>query len=243
MDALVMHFFSDTGALFPFVHGPSFMEAYELVKMNSFRKSRRSWLGLLNAILAMATVTSASWNVTATDRAAKAEVFYKRAKALCLDQMLHNASLETDGGVLPVASSILQIEHQLLEWQANLSPLSSLVTPDELRNDGDFTMERRFRLILTLRYHNIRILAHRRMLDLYLASIERGQSYDGEDSMLKQVGQRSKGTCFQSASELISIVNILEHSPEPKRGLLGAWWFTLYYSECSSQGMLRRGAN
>lgn len=92
-------------------------------------------------------------------------------------------------------------------------------------------MERRFRLILTLRYHNVRILAHRRMLDLYLASIERGQSYDAEDSMLKQVGLRSKGICFQSASDLISIVNILEHSPDSKRSLLGAWWFTLYYSK------------
>lgn len=69
------------------------------------------------------------------------------------------------------------------------------------------------------------------MLDLYLASIERGQTYDAEDSMLKQVGQRSKSICFQSASELVSIVNILTHSAEPKRGLLGAWWFTLYYSE------------
>lgn len=95
MDALVLHFFSDTGALFPFVHGPSFKETYELVKRNSFRRARRSWLGLLNAILAMATVTSASWNVTAADRAAKAEVYYMRAKVLCLDQMLHNGSLET----------------------------------------------------------------------------------------------------------------------------------------------------
>lgn len=137
-----------------------------------------------------------------------------------------------DGGVLPVASSILQIEHQLLEWQAALGPLSSLVTPAELRNDDDFSLEKRFRVILTLRYHNVRILAHRRMLDLYLASIERGQSYDAEDSMLKQVGQRSKSICLQSASDLISIVDILTHSAEPKRGLLGAWWFTLYYSEC-----------
>lgn len=109
VDALVMHFFSDTGALFPFVHGPSFMETYELVKGNNFRKSRRSWLGLLNAILAMATVTSASWNVTATDRAAKAEVFYKRAKALCLDQMLHNASLET--GKSTTTGPKLQVPH------------------------------------------------------------------------------------------------------------------------------------
>lgn len=137
-----------------------------------------------------------------------------------------------DGGVLPVASSILQIEHQLLEWQATLGPLSSLMTPAELRDDDTFSVDKRFRVILTLRYHNVRILAHRRMLDLYLSSIERGAtSYDAEDSMLRQVGQRSKGICFQSASELIEIVGVLTQAGEPKRGLLGAWWFTLYYSE------------
>lgn len=95
MDALVTRFFGDTNALFPFVHGPSFLETYNRVKANNFRRFRRSWLGLLNAILAMATVTFANSNVTATDRAAKAEIFYARAKALCLDQMLHSASLET----------------------------------------------------------------------------------------------------------------------------------------------------
>lgn len=95
MDGLVSHFFVDTGALFPFVHAPSFIETYNRVKGNNFRKFRRSWLGLLNSILAMVTVTSASASVTATERAAKAEVFYMRAKALCLDQMLHSASLET----------------------------------------------------------------------------------------------------------------------------------------------------
>lgn len=95
MDALVSHFFADTGALFPFVHAPSFVETYNRVKAIQFRKFRRSWLGLLNSILAMATVTSASYSVTATERAAKAEIFYARARALCLDQMLHSASLET----------------------------------------------------------------------------------------------------------------------------------------------------
>lgn len=95
MDGLVSHFFVDTGALFPFVHAPSFIETYNRVKGNNFRKFRRSWLGLLNSILAMATVTSASLSATATERAAKAEVFYTRAKALCLDQMLDCASLET----------------------------------------------------------------------------------------------------------------------------------------------------
>lgn len=140
-----------------------------------------------------------------------------------------------DNNVLPITSTILQLEHQLLEWQASLAPLSGIITPQELRSSsddaGDFSLARRFRVILTLRYHNVRILAHRRMLDLYLGSIERSQGYDAEDSMLRQVGHRSKGICMQSASELISIVHVLLHSPEPKRGLLGAWWFTLYYSE------------
>lgn len=107
MDGLVSRFFADTGALFPFVHGPSFVDTYRRVKGLGFRRFRRSWLGLLNAILAMATVTSpssarnanggVSGGVSAGERAARAEVFYERAKALCLDQMLHGASLETGG--------------------------------------------------------------------------------------------------------------------------------------------------
>lgn len=95
MDTLVSRYFVDTGLLFPFVHGPSFLETYNRVKATDFRKFRRSWLGLLNAILAIATITSASASVIATDRAAKAEVFYMRAKALCLDQMFNGATLET----------------------------------------------------------------------------------------------------------------------------------------------------
>ncbi|KUI61337.1 hypothetical protein VP1G_08490 [Cytospora mali] len=207
----------------------------------------------------MATVTSASWDMSATDRAAKAEIFFARAKALCLDQMLSGASLETvqamllmsqylqgthrsvmtwnihglavkaafqlglhttaslkshsplerelrtrtwyaciildsnieypEHGILPVASKVLQIEHQLLEWQAALPPLLALTTPEEVQSSDEYSLGRRFRVILTVRYHNVRILAHRRMLDLYLASIERGQNYGAEDSMLRQVGQ------------------------------------------------------
>lgn len=125
MDALVARFFADTGALFPFVHGPSFVETYRRVKGLGFRRFRRSWLGLLNAIMAMATVTSPSSAravgggggggdgvggngvsggggvvSAAAERAAAAEVFYERAKALCLEQMLHGASLETGGCLL-----------------------------------------------------------------------------------------------------------------------------------------------
>lgn len=168
----------------------------------------------------------------------------------------------SNSDVLPITSHILQIEHQLLAWQSSLAPPSGLITPQELAREGEghgdgngnFSLTRRFRVILTLRYHNVRILAHRRMLDLYLGSLERGQGgsrtsskpyyHDNNhnssssagsqqhDSMLKQVGHRSKGICMQSASDVISIVHMLVRAPEPgRRGLLGAWWFTLYYSK------------
>lgn len=136
-----------------------------------------------------------------------------------------------ENSVMPIASEIMQIEHQLLEWQASLPPLLSLTNPAEIRNDNDFCLAKRFRVILTLRYHNVRLLAHRRILDIDLASIESGRAYDAHESMLMQVSKRSKTVCLQTASELISIVNIITHSPQPKCGLLGAWWFTLYYSK------------
>lgn len=136
-----------------------------------------------------------------------------------------------DNSVLSTASQILQIEHQLLEWQASLPPLLSLTNPDEIRNDNDFCLARRFRVILTLRHHNVRLLAHRRIFDLYLDSIEKGRGHDAHESMLIQIGERSKNSCLQTASELISIVNVITHSPQPKCALLGAWWFTLYYSK------------
>lgn len=139
-----------------------------------------------------------------------------------------------ENSVLSTASQILEIEHQLLEWQASLSPLLSLTNPAEIRNDNDFCLARRFRVILTLRHHNVRLLAHRRILDLYLASIERGRGHDAHESMLIQIGERSKTVCLQTASELISIVHVITHSPQPKCGLLGAWWFTLYYSKAAA---------
>lgn len=137
----------------------------------------------------------------------------------------------SDKSVDSITKEIFQIEHQLLQWQASLPPLLSLANPAEIRKEDHFCLIKRFRVILTLRHHNLRLLAHRRVLDIYLASIEDGRGYNAHESMLIQWGERSRSDCLQTASDLISIVNIITHSPQPKCGLLGAWWFTLYYSK------------
>ncbi|ROV90992.1 hypothetical protein VSDG_07661 [Cytospora chrysosperma] len=116
MDALVSRFFLDTGAIFPFIHRDTFLETYNRVRSINLSQFRRSWLGLLNAILTMATVTSASWDMSATDRAAKAEIFFARAKALCLDQMLSGASLETVQAMLLMSQYLQGTHRSVMTW-------------------------------------------------------------------------------------------------------------------------------
>lgn len=116
MDTLVDRFFRDTGALFPFVHPHTFMETYRHTKSIGFRKSRRSWLGLLNSILAMSVFTSSSWSSTATERGAKAEIFFTRAKALCLDQMLSGSSLETVQAMLLMSQYLQGTHRSVMTW-------------------------------------------------------------------------------------------------------------------------------
>lgn len=116
MDALVSRFFTDTGSIFPFIHRETFLDTYNRVRSINLRQFRRSWLGLLNAILTMATVTSASWDMSATDRAARAEIFFARAKALCLDQMLSGASLETVQAMLLMSQYLQGTHRSVMTW-------------------------------------------------------------------------------------------------------------------------------
>ncbi|KAI1839904.1 hypothetical protein JX265_005750 [Neoarthrinium moseri] len=352
MEALMDQFFADPGALFPYVHQETFMGTYWEVKRSGFKRFRRSWLGLLNAILAVATAASTSVTLTSMNRAARAEVFFARAHSLCMNQMIGGANVETvqvmllmsqylqgthrsmktwnihglaikacfqlglhsenalksrtplereirartwfgcvlldrtlsmtfgrppsipetyvrvslpqlyeqhmspetsdrmaeaqstqffvsaisnlgtssNNSITTLASSVLQIEHQFLEWQSNLPPFQGLITPEDLPSSDEYSLARRLRVVLTLRYHNLRILAHRPILDKCLEAAIGGEANAAEISMLNKVGWRSKSICVQSSSALISIIHDITMAPEPKWRLLGAWWFSLYYA-------------
>jgi hypothetical protein len=57
-------------------------------------KVRRTWLGLLNMMLAMANITAAPNGEPAKQRIAAADVFYKRALNLCGNETLRGTTLE-----------------------------------------------------------------------------------------------------------------------------------------------------
>lgn len=96
VETLLSAYFSNTGLLFPYIHEESFLDTYYALKNRGFLTSvRRTWLGLLNMILAMATSTSESSSATSSVRTISSNVFYRRAQELCKSQMLRGATLET----------------------------------------------------------------------------------------------------------------------------------------------------
>lgn len=91
---LLSHFFSQLGVLFPVLHRPTFMQDYAQLKVCGARNMRKSWLGLLNIVLALATTSIVLDNSPSDSRAAEAQVYYQRAMALCDRCAVARASLE-----------------------------------------------------------------------------------------------------------------------------------------------------
>lgn len=91
---LIQRYFSDTGLLFPYLHEPTFRETYGQLVRDGFTKVRRTWLGLLNMVLAMATITASAGNTRADARIKASDVFYQRALGLCGKEILRGTTLE-----------------------------------------------------------------------------------------------------------------------------------------------------
>lgn len=92
--SLIQQYFHKTGQLLPFIHQPSFCETYFQMKKHNFTKVRRTWLGLLNIVLAIATSLSTEGDMPPEKRIQESDVYYQRANGLCDRDSKRNASLE-----------------------------------------------------------------------------------------------------------------------------------------------------
>lgn len=91
---LISRYFSDTGLLFPYIHEETFWESYNEMKSSNFTRTRRSWLGLLNIIMALATSTTIDTGSSAEERLRECDIYYQRAMGLCEKQMMRGTSFE-----------------------------------------------------------------------------------------------------------------------------------------------------
>lgn len=153
----------------------------------------------------------------------------------------NNIACSTSPNSADTIARVYQIESQLAEWQQTGLPhdlkLISLadLNFDRLPPEDEAMSEQwrriRLRFVLTLRYANVRILLHRTVLVKFLEGPE--DSQDSQDTtLLHGVGWNSIEIAKRSAKEIICLVHLVVQSPvtSKKRGLLGAWWFSLYYS-------------
>jgi hypothetical protein len=91
---LIDEYFQKTGQLLPFIHEESFRETYFEMKRTNFTKARRTWLGLLNMILAMGCTLTVDGYATAEERIAESDIYYQRANGLCERESKRNISVE-----------------------------------------------------------------------------------------------------------------------------------------------------
>jgi hypothetical protein len=142
----------------------------------------------------------------------------------------NNLGCNASENLFDIASSLLQFEQKYMSWQHSLPPNFSLVEPQNHNSAGTDQPNLRLRLILTLRFLNLRILTHRPMLSKYLEVVGSPHSDPHQLGILKQIGANSMRICIHSAMSMIKLVQEVLAPPEPRPHLLGAWWFTLYYS-------------
>lgn len=157
---------------------------------------------------------------------------------------------EDDGdqtnGTLRIISQVLEGNRQLEDWLLRLLPSLGLHVYqktlsqkglDKVPSSADAIIHQRFNIVLSLRYHNLRILLHRKFLERFLdylgvdSHTSNNSVTSQEKKILRQVGSGSIQICVESAMAIISIMHTIALSPAKwHRSVLGAWNYSLYYS-------------
>jgi len=145
-----------------------------------------------------------------------------------------NLGCEKAPGVLATIPQIFPLEQELLDWERALPIDLKLRQPYDLPPEGtdeDLYRLERFRVILALRYNNIRVLLHRPILVKFLDACGHSKLEGQEGALLLQLGHTSLCTCIQASMDIISVVNSVVHSTGLRRRILGSYWSSLYYSK------------
>ncbi|RHZ43500.1 putative C6 transcription factor [Aspergillus thermomutatus] len=153
-------------------------------------------------------------------------------------ELLYGQNLGCDSS-LSVSQTIahtFSIEQSVFSWERSLPDTLRLTSCESLRNDRSESATNlqsvtwKLRVILTLRYLNLRVLLHRPVLVKFLDSCSGLQTDAQELKLLQQMGLNSLQICADSAIEIIDLVHHVVSSTGWKQELLGAWWFSLYYT-------------
>lgn len=116
MDSMLDIYFSTAGVVFPFIHEESFRETYAEYSANGWTRVRRTWLGTLNMIFAMASNFDRDSIPSARQRQERSTIFYKRASELCGELAKQVIGLETVNYLLLVTFYCQGSQRSVQAW-------------------------------------------------------------------------------------------------------------------------------
>lgn len=140
-----------------------------------------------------------------------------------------NLDCDTPITVFESLTQVLQLDQRLAHWVQTLPPYLNLRKARDISDNFDNHFGERARVILTLRYQNLRLLLHRPILLRFLGFIGRTDEENPDRLALQQVGMNNLSICIDAAAEIIGIIHRSVTADHQRRSLLGAWWFSLYY--------------
>lgn len=145
-----------------------------------------------------------------------------------------------DRNPFETAADILQLEHQFSNWKSTLPPWLLPIRfeglPDQVSSEEVIAQ---YRIIVTLRFHTFRCLAHRPMLVRLLRSPSTCSESTQATKDLQHVGKRSLEDCVNSATEVIAYVHAICTAGRQQE-LLGTWWCSLFYSKLGSSPLTKQ---
>ncbi|PNS17050.1 hypothetical protein CAC42_5014 [Sphaceloma murrayae] len=141
---------------------------------------------------------------------------------------MYGCNIDPTADESQLISQVLNLDQELDQWCA--------AQPFELRlrslDDGpsDDTVETRMRNILTLRFLNLKLMAHRPFLSRMLHDMSRptARSNPTVMAMIPMLSHVMK-PCIDSARATVDLVHSVLEQEAVDRPMLGAWWFTLHY--------------
>lgn len=135
---------------------------------------------------------------------------------------------------LPTGESLNRISKlrwKLAQWQDNLPSCLQIIIPQESLDDVPLTVgTTRFRVLLSLRFLGARILILRPVLSQFLDFSGMTASNEHQSEWLRNSGAVLLADLVRACGDILQISKSILAGSRNDQNLLGAWWFSCYYS-------------
>ncbi|PVH69077.1 hypothetical protein DL98DRAFT_626652 [Cadophora sp. DSE1049] len=150
-----------------------------------------------------------------------------------------NASKDTTIETQGVISGLLIATCRLLDWKLTLPENLQIVTAAEIPTIKDEPLElQRCHVLLTVRYLGVRILVLRPILRDFLDYAMDEVNDVPKLSLLRTHGINYLRDCVDTCTELVATVDAILDTFRSGTEIMGAWWFSVYYTFNASLVML-----